>query len=159
MASNPFARDLDRTQANHQPLTPLTFLERAAAIYPDRIAVVHGAERQTYASFYARTRRLAAALAGRGIAKGDTVAAMLANTPPMLEAHYAVPMTGGVLLSLNTRLDAAIIAFQLDHGEAKADFILRASLVLACGWDLLGKPPVRYEPERALIHRLHLIEG
>ena len=116
---NPYDTDLDRNAANYQPLTPLTFLERAANTFPERIAIIHGKQRFTYSQFYVRSRRLASALAKRGIGKGDTVAVMLANTPPMLEAHYGVPMTGGVLNTLNTRLDAAALAFILDHGEAK----------------------------------------
>ncbi len=111
--------DLDRNPANHQPLTPLTFLERAATVFPDHIAIIHGPIKRDYREFYARTRRLASALAKAGIGRGDTVAAMLPNIPAMLEAHYAVPMTGGVLNTLNTRLDPAVIAFSLDHGEAK----------------------------------------
>ena len=120
MASDPYSRNLDKRPANFQPLSPLPFLERAAAVYPERIAIVHGAQRFTYAEFYARARRLASALAARGIGPGDTVSAMLANTPPMLDAHYGVPMTGAVLHSINTRLDAGIVAFQLDHAAAKA---------------------------------------
>src|SRR6185295_7211211 len=119
MASDPYSRNLDKRPANFQPLSPLPFLERAAAVYPERIAIVHGAERFTYAEFYARARRLASALAARGIGPGDTVSVMLANTPPMLDAHYGVPMTGAVLHSINTRLDAGIVAFQLDHAAAK----------------------------------------
>ncbi len=119
MASDPYSQHLDKRPANFQPLSPLPFLERAAAVYPERIAIVHGAQRFTYAQFYARARRLASALAARGIGPGDTVSAMLANTPPMLDAHYGVPMTGGVLHSINTRLDAGIVAFQLDHAAAK----------------------------------------
>jgi fatty-acyl-CoA synthase len=114
-----YDRDLDRNPANFQPLTPLTFLERAAGVYPDRIAIVHGKLRRSYAEFYARARRLASALSKHGIGKNDTVAAMLPNTPAMLECHYGVPMCGAVLNTLNTRLDAAIIAFSLDHGEAR----------------------------------------
>ncbi|MET7247165.1 acyl-CoA synthetase [Methylobacterium sp. EM32] len=110
---------LDRNPANHQPLTPLTFLERAATVFPDHIAVIHGGLRRSYRDLYARCRRLAAALEARGIGRGDTVAVMLANTPAMIECHYGVPMAGAVLNTLNTRLDAAIIAFCLDHGEAK----------------------------------------
>jgi fatty-acyl-CoA synthase len=110
---------LHRTQANYQPLTPLSFLERAARTYPDHLAIIHGARRSTYAEFYRRSRQLAAALSRHGIGKGDTVSVMLSNTPPMLEAHFGVPMTGAVLHSLNTRLDAAIIAFQIDHAESK----------------------------------------
>lgn len=119
MKTSPYDIDLDRNPANFQPLTPLTFLERAAAVFPDHVAIIHGPLRRTYAEFYARSRRLASALAKHGIGRGDTVAAMLPNTPAMLECHYGVPMTGGVLNTLNTRLDAAIIAFSLDHGEAK----------------------------------------
>src|SRR5437764_3875797 len=117
--SNPYDIDLDRNPANFQPLTPLTFLERAAAVYPKHTAIIHGPLRRTYADFYARARKLASALAKRGIKRGDTVSVMLANTPAMLEAHYGVPMTQGVLNTLNTRLDAATIAFSLDHAETK----------------------------------------
>jgi fatty-acyl-CoA synthase len=119
MSGNAYAQHLDKCAANFQPLSPLPFLERAAAIYPQRIAVIHGASQQTYAKFYGRTRRLASALSRRGIGPGDTVCVLLANTPPMLEAHYGVPMLGAVLNAMNTRLDAAVLAFQLDHAEAK----------------------------------------
>ncbi len=111
--------DLDRNAANYQPLTPLTFLERAAAVFPDRTAIIHGKRSYTYAQFYERSKKLGSALSRKAIRRGDTVAVMLANTPAMLEAHYGVPMTGGVLNTLNTRLDAAALAFILDHGEAK----------------------------------------
>jgi fatty-acyl-CoA synthase len=114
-----YDRELERNPANFQPLTPLSFLERAARVFPDHAAILHGRRTFTYADFYARSRRLASALAERGIGRGDTVAAMLANTPQMLEAHYGVPMTGAVLCNLNTRLDPAALAFMLDHGEAK----------------------------------------
>ncbi len=110
---------LPRTKANFQPLTPLSMLERAARVFPDHVAVIHGRQRFTYAEFYRRSVKLAAALAAHGIGKNDTVAAMLANTPAMLEAHYGVPMAGGVLNALNTRLDASSIAYMLEHGEAK----------------------------------------
>jgi len=119
MAASPYDTDLDRNPANHQPLTPLSFLARTAAAHPDVVAIIHGKARVTYGEFYARSRRLASALANEGIGKNDTVAVLLANTPPMLEAHHGVAMTGGVLNALNTRLDAASIAFMLDHGEAK----------------------------------------
>ena len=118
-AQSIYDKDLDKNPANYQPLTPLSFLERAAQVYPDHPAIVHGALRRSYRDFYARSRKLASALARHGIGRGDTVAVMLANTPAMLECHYGVPMTGGVLNTLNTRLDPAIIAFSLDHGEAK----------------------------------------
>ncbi len=111
--------DLGRNAANFQPLTPLSFLARAAEVYPDHTAIVHGSRSWTYSEFYARARRLASALVKRGIKRGDTVAAVLPNVPAMLEAHYGVAMAGAVLNSINTRLDAPVIAFQLDHGEAK----------------------------------------
>jgi fatty-acyl-CoA synthase len=111
--------DLDRNPANFQPLTPLTFLERAAVVFPAQTAIVHGPKRWTYSEFYARARRLASALARLGIKRGDTVSVMLPNTPAMLEAHYGVPMTQGVLNTLNTRLDAAVLAFTFDHAETK----------------------------------------
>jgi fatty-acyl-CoA synthase len=119
MTQTPYDIDLDRNPANYQPLTPLGFLERAASVFPEHTAIIHGPLRRSYAEFYARARRLASALAKRGIKRGDTVAVLLANTPAMLECHYGVPMTQGVLNTLNTRLDAPIIAFSLDHGEAK----------------------------------------
>jgi len=119
MSQQAYDRDLDRNPANHQPLTPLGFLERAAEVFPGRTAIIHGALRRSYADFYARSRRLASALAKLGVGRGDTVAVVMANTPGMLECHYGVPMAGAVLNTLNTRLDAAIIAFSLDHGEAK----------------------------------------
>jgi len=114
-----YDRDLDRNQANYQPLTPLSFLERSARVFPDHTAIIHGDQRTSYSEFYERARRLGSALARRGIGRGDTVSALLANTPPMLDAHYGVPMTGGVLHSINTRLDAAVVAFQLDHADCK----------------------------------------
>ena len=117
--TNAYERDLDRRAANHQPLTPLTYLERAAKTFPEHVAIVHGALRMNYRDFWARSLKLGSALAKRGLGKGDTVSVMLSNTPAMLEAHFGVPMVKAVLHSLNTRLDAAIIAFQLDHAETK----------------------------------------
>jgi len=105
--------------ANFTPLTPISFLPRAAEIYPDRVAVIHGATRFTYAQFYERARRLASALASQGVKAGEVVSAMLPNVPAMLEAHYGVPMLGAVLNTINTRLDADTIAYILEHGEAK----------------------------------------
>ena len=105
--------------ANFAPLTPLSFLPRTAEVYPERTAVIHGATRRTWAETYARCRRLASALARRGIGRGDTVAVMAPNTPPMFEAHFGVPMAGAVLNALNVRLDAGTIGFILAHGEAK----------------------------------------
>ena len=115
-----YDQDLPRTEANFAPISPLSFIERTAEVYPDRLAIVHGGLRQTWGQTYARTRRLASALQRAGIGKNDTVAVMLPNTPPMVEAHFGVPMAGAVLNALNTRLDAETIAFMLDHGEAKA---------------------------------------
>jgi fatty-acyl-CoA synthase len=119
VTATPYDIDLDKNPANFQPLTPLTLLERAAATFPDQVAVLHGPIRRSYRELYGRCRKLASALAGRGIKRGDTVSVMLANTPPMLEVHYGVPMTGAVLNTLNTRLDAAILAFTLDHAETR----------------------------------------
>ena len=106
-ATTPYDTDLDRNAANFQPLTPLSFLARAAEVYPDQTAIIHGARSWTYREFYARARQLASALAKRGIKRGDTVAVVLPNVPAMLEAHYGVAMAGAVLNSINTRLDAA----------------------------------------------------
>ena len=117
--ANHFEIDLDKNEANFTPLTPLSFLRRTAKVYPNRAAVVHGDTSFTYAEFYARSRRLASALSQRGIGVGDCVAIMSPNPPPMLEAHFGVPMSRGVINALNYRLDAKAIAFILDHGEAK----------------------------------------
>jgi len=130
MRANPYNTDLDRNPANHQPLTPLTFLERAASVFPDHTAIVHGALRRSYADFYSRSRQLASALTQAGIARGDTVSALLHNTPAMLECHYGVPMCGAVLHSINTRLDAAIIAFQLDHAMSRVVIVDRELMPL-----------------------------
>src|SRR2546426_3841574 len=117
--ANPYERDLDKNPANYAPLTPLGFIERAAHVYPGHLAVIHGARRTTWAETYARCRRLASALARRGIGVGDTVAAMLANTPEMLECHFGVPMAGAGLKTPKTPPDAEAIAFMLEHREAK----------------------------------------
>ena len=116
---SPYDMDLDRNPANHRPMTPLTFLHRAANVYPAKTAVIHGDRRYTYTEFFERCRRLGSALQGLGIGHGDTVSVMAPNTPAMLEAHYGVAMAGGVLNALNYRLDAAGIAFILEHGNAK----------------------------------------
>ncbi len=112
-------RDLERNPANSAPLTPLSFLRRVAVVYPDKTAVIHGAQRYGYRELYERASRLASALKRRGIGRGDTVAIMAPNTPAMLEAHYGVPMAGAILNPLNIRLDSGSIAFILEHGEAK----------------------------------------
>jgi fatty-acyl-CoA synthase len=118
-AHNIYERDLDKTAANYAALTPLQFMERTASVYPDHLALIHGERRQSWSETYARCRQLASALVQVGIGVGDTVAIMAPNIPEMYEAHFGVPMSGGVLNSLNTRLDAAMIAFILDHSETK----------------------------------------
>ena len=117
--SNPYNTGLDRNPANYQPLTPLTFLERAASVFPNHTAIIHGSIRRNYDEFYRRSRQLASALSNKDVGRGDTVSVMLANTPAMLESHYGVPMCGAVLHSINTRLDATTIAYQLDHADSK----------------------------------------
>ncbi|OYY12315.1 MAG: acyl-CoA synthetase [Polynucleobacter sp. 35-46-11] len=117
--ANIFEQGLERNSANFTPITPLLFLERSAQVYPDRLAIVHGKLRQTWSQTYERCRRLASTLQKHGIGLGDTVAVMLPNTPPMVEAHFGIPMAGAVLNALNTRLDPESVAFMLNHGEAK----------------------------------------
>lgn len=117
---NKFNQHLERNAANFAALTPLSFIERTASVYPQHLAIVHGELRQTWGQTYARCRQLASSLRQAGIGKNDTVAVMLPNTPPMVEAHFGVPMAGAVLNTLNTRLDAEALAFMLDHGEARA---------------------------------------
>src|ERR1700740_1119188 len=119
MMSKIYETNLDRNEANYTPLTPLSLIARTAYVYPRHPSVIHGERRYTWAETYARARRLASALVGAGIGVGDTVAVMASNTPEMVEAHFGVPMTGGVLNTLNTRLDAEAIAFMLEHGEAR----------------------------------------
>ncbi|MES2190891.1 MAG: acyl-CoA synthetase [Pseudomonadota bacterium] len=116
---NIYEQDLPQAEANHAALSPLSFIERTAEVYPQRLAVVHGKLRRNWSEVFERCRRLASALEQHGIGKGDTVAVMLPNTPPMVEAHFGIPVTGAVLNALNTRLDPETIAFMLDHGEAK----------------------------------------
>ena len=119
MPSTIYDRGLDKVDANYAPLSPLGFLERSATVFPERLAVVHGPLRRSWSQLYARCRRLASALAQRGLGRGDTIAVMLPNTPEMVEAHFGIPMAGCVLNAINTRLDAASVAFMLSHGEAK----------------------------------------
>jgi fatty-acyl-CoA synthase len=134
---------LDQTSANHEPLSPLSFLRRAAEVYPDRVAVVHGSVRYSYRELYARCRRLASALEKRGVVSGDTIAVLAPNIPAHLEAHFGVPMTGAVLNAINTRLDASAIAFILDHGEAKVLMVdpelsgVAKAALEECGRDML----------------------
>ncbi len=120
-----YDKDLDRNPANFQPLSPVQFLERAAAVFPNHIAIIHGDLRRSYTEFYSRARRLASALKSHGVGRGTTVSVMMANTPAMLECHYGVPMIGAVLNTLNTRLDAKVLAFTLDHAEAQVVIIDR----------------------------------
>ncbi|MBL8382381.1 MAG: acyl-CoA synthetase [Burkholderiales bacterium] len=133
-----YDQGLPKTPANHVPLTPLSFIARTAAVYPQRTAVIHGRIRRTWAETYARCRRLAGALARAGIGRGDTVAVMLPNIPAMVEAHFGIPATGAVINALNTRLDAAAIAFMLDHSETRVVLVdrefaatMKAALALA----------------------------
>ncbi len=140
---NPYNTDLDRNPANHQPLTPLTFLERAASVYPEYTAIIHGSIKYSYAEFYRRSRQLASALSNQAIGRGNTVSVMLANTPAMLEAHYGVPMSGAVLHSINTRLDPVTIAFQLDHSDAKVLIVDREFLAtVRAALDLAQVSPI-----------------
>jgi fatty-acyl-CoA synthase len=140
---NRFNEGLAPNRANYAPLTPVSFLPWAAEVYPGRVAVVHGDWRLTWAEVHARSRRLAAALAARGIGAGDTVAVMASNTPHMIEAHFAVPMTGAVLNALNTRLDPTAIAFQLGHGQARVLLTDREfSPVVRAALDLLPSRPL-----------------
>ncbi|MBT5416102.1 MAG: acyl-CoA synthetase [Rhodospirillaceae bacterium] len=142
MGANPYEIGLERNAANHVPLTPLTYLTRTAAVFPNRTAVIHGALRRTWAETAERCRRLGSTLAARGIGPCDTVAVMAPNVPELLEAHFGVPMTGGVLNALNTRLDAATIAFILKHGEAKLLIADREySPVIAEALAMLDAPP------------------
>ncbi|HYX91754.1 MAG TPA: acyl-CoA synthetase [Myxococcaceae bacterium] len=138
---HPYEQDLGRNPANYAPLTPLSFIQRTAEVFPDRIAVVHGQHRTTWRETYARCRRLASALAKRGIGLGDTVSVMLPNVPPMVDVHFGVPMTGAVLNTLNTRLDGESIAFMLQHSEAKLLIADREfSPVIAAALEKLGRP-------------------
>ena len=144
--NNPYNTNLDRNPANFQPLTPLTFLERAASVYPNHTAIVHGKLRRNYSDFYSRSRQLASALSEQGISRGDTVSVILSNTPAMLEAHYGVPMCGAVLHSINTRLDPDTIAYQLDHANSKALIVDREFLKTAkTSLELAGVSPILIE--------------
>ncbi|QID17511.1 acyl-CoA synthetase [Nitrogeniibacter mangrovi] len=139
--SNPYAHGLDKCDANYVALTPLSFLERSAYVYPDRLAIVHGQRRYTWKEVDSRARRLASALKARGVGNGDTVAVVLNNTPEMYEAHFGVPATGAVLNTINTRLDAEAIAFILNHGEAKVLLTDREyARTMAKAVELAGRP-------------------
>src|SRR5260221_5969938 len=116
--NHPYESGLDKNPANFVPLSPIGFLLRSAAVYPERTAIIHGGRRYTWRQSLERCRRLASALAARGVGRGDTVALMAPNVPEAFEAHFGVPMAGAVLNALNIRLDAEAIAFILDHGGA-----------------------------------------
>jgi fatty-acyl-CoA synthase len=167
---NIYREGLDKNNANYTPLTPLTFLARTAYVYPDRTAVIHGQRRYTWLETFTRARRLASALVDHGIGEGDTVAVMLNNTPEMIECHFGVPVTGAVLNTLNTRLDAETIAFMLEHGEAKVLITdreysptVRKALWLPCSAEILvidvddpeyGGPGERWVRGVRGVHRL-----
>ena len=143
MSQNIYEQGLDKNAANFVALSPLSFLERSAAVFPDRIAIIYGERRQTWRETQARCRRLASALQRHGVVRGDTVAAMLPNVPAMFEAHFGVPMTGAVLNTLNTRLDAEAIAFMLQHGQAKVLLTDREfAPVIQAALGLLGQQEV-----------------
>ncbi|MFM1896033.1 MAG: hypothetical protein RLZZ385_1107 [Pseudomonadota bacterium] len=143
MNNNIYEQSLDANAANYAALTPLTFIERAAAVYPQRIALIHGDLRRTWAQTYARSCLLASALIRLGIGTGDTVSFMGANTPELYEAHFGVPMTGAILNALNVRLDAKAIAFILEHAEAKVLFTDREySATIKAALALLPHPPI-----------------
>ena len=142
-ANNPYELNLDQNPANYAPLSPLTFMARAAHVYPNHLALVHGEQRYTWAESYARARRIASALVARGIKMGDTVSVMGFNTPETFELHFAVPVTGAVLHAINIRLDAKNIAFMLEHAETKILFSDRqASPVISQALKLTANPPL-----------------
>jgi fatty-acyl-CoA synthase len=139
----PFALGLEKNPANYVPLSPLSFLRRAADVYPERLAVIHGDQGHTWRQIYARCRRLASALQRRGVEAGDTVAVIAPNVPAMFEAHYGIPMTGAVINALNTRLDPGSVAFMLEHGEAKVLLTDRElSGTVSKALQLLEQPPL-----------------
>ena len=143
MSAESYGKGLDRCEANHVPLTPLGFLDRAALAHPKRLAVVHGDLSRTWEQTRERCHRLASALVSRGIQPGDTVAVLSPNTPAMLEAHFGVPLAGAVLNAINHRLDAEGIAFILRHGECKLLMVDREfSATVAAALKLLDKPPL-----------------
>lgn len=140
---NIYEQHLEQNAANYEALSPLTFLERSASIYPDKLAVVHGEVRRTWAETYERCRRLASALVKEGIKPGDTVSMMCPNLPEHFEAHFGVPMAGAVLNSINTRLDAPAVAFILKHAETKILFTEREmNAVVSKALDLLDTKPL-----------------
>jgi fatty-acyl-CoA synthase len=151
MSQGPYVQGLERTEANYTPLTPVSFLAKAAQVYPQRVALIHGSLRRTWEETYSRSRRLASALARRGVKRGDTVAAMLPNVPAMTELHFGPAMFGAVLNTLNTRLDPEAIAFMLDHGEAKVLFTDREfSAIVARALTLVKSRPLVVDVDDAM---------
>ena len=151
MGHGPYAQGLERNEANYTPLTPVSFLAKAAQVYPQRVALIHGSLRRTWSETYARSRRLASALARRGVKRGDTVAAMLPNVPAMTELHFGPAMFGAVLNTLNTRLDPEAIAFMLDHGEARVLFTDREfSATVARALTLVKSRPLVVDVDDAM---------
>src|SRR5438105_4293778 len=149
---NAYEKGLERNAANYTPLTPVSFLAKAAQVYPERIAVIHGELRRTWREVYERSRRLASALAKRGVKRGDTVAAMLPNVPAMVELHFGPAMIGAVLNTLNTRLDGEAIAFMLDHGEARVLFTDREfSPIVKRALELAKAKPLVIDVDDALV--------
>jgi long-subunit acyl-CoA synthetase (AMP-forming) len=150
MTGHPFETDLDKNAANYVPLSPISFLARTAAVFPTRASVIHGEQRFTWSQTQARCHQLASALAKHGIGKGDTVSVMAPNVPPSFEATFGVPMTGAVLNALNTRLDAATVAFILNHGEAK---VLIRRRQAAPSWEL-SSMKIFWPPEMPISYLL-----
>ena len=156
--NNIYQQGLDKNSANFAPLTPLSFFERAASLYPDATATVHGDLRRSWGQMYRRCVTMASALAQRGIGAGDTVAVMLPNIPEMFEAHFFVPMTGAVLNAINTRLDAATVAFILEHAEAQVLFTDREfSEVVKAALDLIERDILVIDVEDPLFDNGELI--
>ena len=153
-----FDLDLDRNEANYVPLSPLSFARRAAEVFPDSTAVVYGELRRTWSETVERCRRLASALARRGVGRGDTVAVIAPNIPALLEAHFGVPLCGAVLNAINIRLDAETIAYILNHGEAKVLLVDREfSTVVQAALDKLDKKPLVVDVDDPLAPSGHLI--
>ena len=158
MAVSQYSRDLDANQANYTPLSPVTFLERAAAVYPDYTALIYGELQRSWAETYRRCRQFASALAALGIADDDTVAVMLPNVPAMYEAHFAIPMAGAVIHALNIRLDADAIAFQLEHGGARVLLTDREfSATIGAALEQLDEKPYVIDVDDAAIDEGELI--
>ena len=143
MSEQQYSTGLDKNPANYSPLSPLTFIERAASVYPQRIAQIYGDQRYTWSETYNRCRRFASALRKHGVKNNDTVALMLPNVPAMYEAHFAIPMAGAVINGLNIRLDADAIAFQLKHGAATVLLVDREfSEIVQSALTLLDEKPL-----------------